>query len=965
MPRHGGRPRIRAERGWGSYEDQRHPDLAWCEGGSHPPEQLLQKQLDRQLGLASVFSIAVGAMLGSGIFVLPGLAAALAGPGVGLSYLLAGLLVLPALLSKAELATAMPVSGGSYVYVDRSMGPLLGTITGLGTWFSLAAKTAFALAGLGAYLSIFSTLDPGRFALGALGLMLVLNIMGAGKVSGLQIGVVALCLAALAVFVAGGAASVDLSLLTPPFPRGSVGVIEGAAFVFVSYAGVTKVCSVAEEVRHPGRNLPRGMIAAQLTVMLLYGLVASVIMGNVPFTTLGEDVTPVATAAGVFLGPVGRLVFAVVAVVGLVSMCNAGVLSSTRYPFAMGRDLLMPAALQRVNPRLGTPVRAILLTGALLVLLVTSLPVVKLAKLASAFTIFLFCVDNLALVLLRETATAWYKPTFKAPLYPWLQIVGVMGGAWLLLQLGWLALWSVGGAAIVGSVWYLIYPRSRVQRRGVLGHLWGEDLAVQTAANEARDEAQRGLGRVIVPLLRAEDDANTLMRLGAAFVEEEGVLEVVRLEEVPDQTMLMHLDTQDDRMRQLERESDALAEDLHVAVDFRDVITHNARLAVAHHARVTSAEWIVMSWPGPSAFRRLLPNPLSWWLDHPPCDLAVFKPRGRGAPHTTRDQACYQRILVLAVPGPYDSLVVHVADRLAAQCAGGITLFMPAPVEEPEPVMQAHREYHRQLIRLCRSPAEGLILRTQDPESTIAQLSTEYDLLILGAPPESPLRNLLLGSTDLAIIERARCAVLRLKTPRHKVHTGLKSLLRSPRLDEDMAPFLRGAALGPRLRVASKRELFGVVARLLAAVVDTDLEHDIEEALWGREGQQRTALGQGVALSGVTLLSVQVPTIGVFTTAEPLAFGGALRPEVDVMFVVLASPADRQTQLWLKETFARLLADGWLPTELRGARSVGAMAESLRRALKRRRVLDGPPLPEPIALDEDAPLTEEIPADRG
>ena len=925
---------------------------------SEPP---LQKQLDRQLGLASVFSIAVGAMLGSGIFVLPGMAAAITGPWVGLSYLLAGLMVFPALLSKAELATAMPVSGGTYVYIDRSMGPWMGTIAGLGTWFSLAAKTAFALAGLGAYLAIFSDFDPQHFSIGVLVLLLALNMLGASKVSGLQMAVVGLCLVALLVFIGLGAPMVEPTLLDPPFPAGGIGIVEGAAFVFVSYAGVTKVCSVAEEVRHPGRNIPRGMIAAQLTVMTLYALVATVICGTVDFASMAEDVTPVATAAQAIIGPTGRVVFAVVAVVGLISMCNAGVLSSTRYPFAMGRDKLLPSFLQKVDPRFGTPVRAILLTGALLFVLVFGLPVIKLAKLASAFTIFLFCINNLALVLLRETATEWYAPEFRAPLYPWLQIFGIFGGGWLLFQLGSIALVGVGGAVAVGSVWYAIYPRTRVRRQGVLHNLWGQALSLQTAEKEAWDEAHRGLPRVIVPLLRAEDDGSTLMRLGAAFVEDPGLLEVVRLEEVPDQTMLMHLEEQDDRMRQLERESEALAEELHVKVDFRDVITHNAHQAVAHHARLTKAEWIVMSWPGPSAFRRLLPNPTSWWLDHPPCDLAVFRPHRGGAHCATHGHACFQRILVLALPGPYDSMLVHVADRLASMCDGSLTLFMPVPIEESDAVMRAHKEYQAQFTRMCKAPANGLVLRTQDAEAAIEELSSEHDLLILGAPPESPLRNLLLGAPDLALVERARCAVLRLKTPRHRVHTRFLRPVSSSRLDLDLEPFLRHAALVPQLRVANKRELFAQVARSLAAVEDTDLELPISEALWARESQQVTSLGAGVALNGFVLPGVEAPTVGVFTTAVPVEFDLPRREPVDLLVVILACPADRQTQLWLKDLFAQLLAEGWLSEHLREARNIASMLDTLRQAFRRHALTQAPPLPEPIPLDDEAPATEEVP----
>ena len=114
------------------------------------------KTLERRLGLGSVIAISIAAMLGSGLFVLPGIAVGYTGPSVWLAYLAAGLCVLPAALSKAELATAMPESGGTYVYIDRTFGPLAGTIAGLGLWLSLLLKSAFALVGFGAYLDHFA-----------------------------------------------------------------------------------------------------------------------------------------------------------------------------------------------------------------------------------------------------------------------------------------------------------------------------------------------------------------------------------------------------------------------------------------------------------------------------------------------------------------------------------------------------------------------------------------------------------------------------------------------------------------------------------------------------------------------------------------------------------------------------------------------------------------------------------------
>ncbi len=110
--------------------------------------------LKKDLGLAGVFCIATGAMISSGLFVLPGIAFAKAGPAMILAYLLAGVLVVPAMFSKAELATAMPKAGGSYFYIERSMGALPGTMAGLANWFSLALKSAFALVGIGAFASL-------------------------------------------------------------------------------------------------------------------------------------------------------------------------------------------------------------------------------------------------------------------------------------------------------------------------------------------------------------------------------------------------------------------------------------------------------------------------------------------------------------------------------------------------------------------------------------------------------------------------------------------------------------------------------------------------------------------------------------------------------------------------------------------------------------------------------------------
>jgi APA family basic amino acid/polyamine antiporter len=884
----------------------------------------LTKQLDRHLGFVSVYSIAVGAMLGSGIFVLPGLAAAVAGPWVALSYMLAGLLVLPALLSKAELATAMPVAGGTYVYVDRSMGPWAGTVAGLGTWLALSAKSAFALVGLGSYLVLFADVPVTLVACGILLGLLAVNVLGAGKASAVQIAIVSVSILALLVLIGQSAWVSEASLREPAFPMGSAGIVAGAGFVFVSYNGVTKICSIAEEVRNPDRNIPLGMLAAQASVMTLYALIAWALTGNVPLDRLAGDVTPIATLGGTVFGTAGLYIFGAVAIAGLISMCNAGVLSTTRFPFAMARDGLVPPLMARLSPRFGTPVPAIALTGVLLVALVTVLPVEKLAKLASGFTIFIFCIVNLAVIVLRESGARWYKPSFRSPLYPWTQIAGILGGVWLVTQLGSLVLWGVGGAVLLGTVWYFAYARARVDRRGALSNLVGEAHVLEaTTRFEAEEEAEEHPPRVIVPVFGHEPTPGHLLRLAAGFVDE-GVLEVLRLEEIPQAVALTSHIRADETMERLARQAEVVGQDLHLDVEFHDLVTHNAWEALVHHARLTRAEWIVME-PQRSELRSLIRFPMAWWLDNLPCDVALLTEKNAatdeettqdpldGATEEVRSQP-FQRILVLAEPGPYDSIVVRVADELARKARGEITLFRALGPEEDRDLDQQVRRYHDQLSALCTVPTHSLVRRTTEAAHAIAELSERFDLIVLGAPDERSLRTLLMGSEEHRLIEAASCSVLTVKAPRHKVHHRLSAT-------EDryeLAPILRAGVVMTGLDVKDQHELFAEMGRHLGAKAGIDPKR-VERALWRRERRQTTGLLQGVSLSAPNSQAVDKTLVGVFTLSQPVRFGAPNSARVSVCVVCLGSDRDRRFQLRVLAQLSERIIDGQLLEELRGS----------------------------------------------
>ena len=432
--------------------------------------------LERSLGLYSTMMISMGAMIGSGIFVLPALGYKKAGPAVVVAYLLAAIIVLPAALSKAEMATAMPESGGTYLYIDRAMGPLFGTIAGIGAWFSLIFKSSFALVGLGAYLLLLVPISQGQIVIVALALgtlVVVLNISGT-KLSGqVQAIIVSLVIVGITAFTINAGLFAETSRFTPLRTDGNTGIVTAAAFVFVSYAGVTKIASVAEEVKDPGRNLPRAMLGSLGIMAVIYvGVVGAVVGLADPevLKTGGPDgtasLTPMADGAAMLFGGAGVVVISVIAIVALTSMANAGVLSSSRFPLAMSRDQLLPPILRRIDRRFKTPRNAVLLTGAVLLLLIAFVPVIELAKLASAFQILVFSFLNLALIAFRVENPASYEPVFTTPGYPYVQVFGFLGCMALLTQMGLVPLLGAGGIIIGGAIIYLLYGRSRTDRVG-------------------------------------------------------------------------------------------------------------------------------------------------------------------------------------------------------------------------------------------------------------------------------------------------------------------------------------------------------------------------------------------------------------------------------------------------------------------------------------------------------------------
>jgi basic amino acid/polyamine antiporter, APA family len=440
-----------------------------------------ENSLKRELGLIDVIAISTGAMISAGFFLLPGIAAMQTGSSVFLAYFLGALLMLPAMFSMAEMATATPKAGGAYFFIDRSLGPLFGTIGGVGNYLALVMKTSFALVGMGAYAALFFDI-PIRLTAIMFGLVFMLmNIFGVKKTSGLQRVLVLILLIILMFFVAEGLREVFFSAgtgeylrnFTPFLTNGFEGLMATTGLVFVSYLGLTQIASMSEEIKKPERNIPVGMILSLIITAIIYVFGVIVMVGVIPPDQLFNDNAPASTAAqhifSLLPPQTGTLLIIFAAVTAFASTGNAGMMTASRFPLAMSRDKLLPGVFSKIS-MFNTPAWSILFTGLILIVVVASLSESDIAKMASSFQLMIFILLNASVIVMRKSRIEAYDPGYRTPFFPWMQIAGIICYFFLIIYMGWGPGLFIMGVIIMAIAWYWYYARKNTKREGAIFH---------------------------------------------------------------------------------------------------------------------------------------------------------------------------------------------------------------------------------------------------------------------------------------------------------------------------------------------------------------------------------------------------------------------------------------------------------------------------------------------------------------
>jgi APA family basic amino acid/polyamine antiporter len=431
------------------------------------------KALRRTLTATDLTLLGIGAIIGTGIFVLTGTAAAnQAGPGIVLSYVLAGLACGFAALCYAEFAAMIPISGSAYTYAYATLGEIFAWMIGwdLILEYAVGSMTVAVgwsgyfqriLAGFGIHLPVWMSASPNADIGSLINLpavfivlaIMVLLVIGVRESARFNAAMVAVKLAAVAFFIVMGITYVKPENWSPFMPYGFSGVATGAAVVFFAYIGFDAVSTTAEEAKNPSRDLPIGIIASLVVCTVLYLAVAAILSGIIPVTHYrsvadalpGMPIVPAAESTSFLNAPVAYALHVINldwaaglvsagAVAGITSVLLVMLMSQPRIFFAMSRDRLLPAGVSKVHPKFRTPYITTIITCVIVAVIAGFVPINLLGEMTSIGTLFAFVVVSIAVIILRVKRPEARRP-FRLPLGFTIPIFGVLLCGYLMLTL--------------------------------------------------------------------------------------------------------------------------------------------------------------------------------------------------------------------------------------------------------------------------------------------------------------------------------------------------------------------------------------------------------------------------------------------------------------------------------------------------------------------------------------------------
>ncbi len=437
-----------------------------------------EQQLKRTLGPWSITAMGIGAIVGTGIFVLTGVAAAnYAGPGLIFSFILAGIVSGLAALCYAEFASTVPISGSAYTYSYATLGEIIAWIIGWDLILEYAVGAGTVSIGWSGYvvdllksafgitLPVALTASPfagGIINLPAFLIILVITgllILGTSESTKVNNVIVVIKLAVIAFFLIVGFGHINPANWQPFLPFGVGGIFRGASIIFFAYIGFDQVSTSAEETRNPSKDLPRGIIISLFVCTALYILVTAVLTGIVSYKKLNVA-SPISTA----LIDIGQNAFGSIisigAICGLTTVLLVLLFGQSRIFFSMARDGLLPRIFSHVHPRFHTPYLSSLLIGIVVALIAGFIPIDVVSQLTNIGTLSAFVLVAAAILILRRTQPD-LRRGFRVPLVPFLPILSIIASLVLIVSLPLITIARFIIWLIIGLIIYFAYSRRK------------------------------------------------------------------------------------------------------------------------------------------------------------------------------------------------------------------------------------------------------------------------------------------------------------------------------------------------------------------------------------------------------------------------------------------------------------------------------------------------------------------------
>jgi APA family basic amino acid/polyamine antiporter len=432
-------------------------------------------ELKRAVSRWQLTAFGVGAIIGTGIFVVIGEGAAIAGPAVILSFALAALACVFSALSYAELASSIPVSGSAYTYSYATLGEVVAWIIGWDLILEYGVSVAAVAVGWGGNLNEFlentfgvalpaaisaPPSEGGIFNLPAVIIVFAITwllVIGVRESAQANFVMVIIKLAVLVFFIVAAATAINADNFTPFAPAGFDGVVTASAIIFFAYIGFDAVSTGSEEAKNPSKDLPLAIIGSLVIATIFYILASLGAVGLLPADQLGASDAPLAEALDTGAGlSWAAAILAAGALVAITSVMLVIFYGQTRIFFAMCRDGLLPERLADVHKRYGTPVKLTIGLGVLIAILAAVVPLTEIVKLVNIGTLFAFVLVNVGVMVLRYTRPEMPRP-FRVPLSPVLPILGIAFAVFLMADLPlstWVrfVIWLA-----IGAIIYAVY----------------------------------------------------------------------------------------------------------------------------------------------------------------------------------------------------------------------------------------------------------------------------------------------------------------------------------------------------------------------------------------------------------------------------------------------------------------------------------------------------------------------------